>query len=84
MDQPVSGETRDVHPDLSLRTYFSYYGKAPRAKWYLPIGLISVVRGVMMWGAVPTLIIVGSMFAGFALLGYVVWRGRGGGPYADD
>ena len=84
VDQPVSAETVDCRPDLSLRKYFSYYGRSPHVKWYLPLGLITVVRGVMLYGAAMTLLIIVSMFVGFALLGYLVWRARGGGPYGND
>jgi hypothetical protein len=67
-------------PDLSLRTWFSYFGRSPRVKWYLPMGLFGLVRMIMQMGVVVTLLIVVGIFAVAMPLGYFLWRARGGGP----
>ena len=79
---PIHGDESQAikPPDLSLRTWFSYFGRSPRAKWYLPLGLFGLVRMIMQMGAVVTLLIVAGIFAVAMPLGYVLWRARGGGP----
>jgi len=67
-------------PDLSLRTWFSYFGRSPRVKWYLPLGLFGLVRMIRQMGLVVTLLVVVGIFAVAMPLGYVLWRARGGGP----
>jgi hypothetical protein len=67
-------------PDLSLRSWFRYFGRSPRMKWYLPLGLFGLVRLILQVGVVvTTLILVGFVVVAMPL-GYVLWRARGGGP----
>jgi hypothetical protein len=49
-------------------------------KWFLPLGLFSVVRMIMTWGLVKTVVIMACMLAVMIPIGYVLWRQRGGGP----